>query len=81
MMELDRELVRDLGFVIGKGWNHEVWVYEGYFWIHFGRYDEHYLSHPSAIDGETSRKDFLRQFIEAVKSEVSESYQEIPESW
>ena len=72
---LDKQLLKDIGFRKGTGWDHEVWVYDGMFWLHYGEYDhDKYLSLPTALDGVSlSRKEFFAKFLEAVKDEARES--------
>lgn len=33
---IDRNLLKEIGFELGTGWDHEVWVYDGMFWVHYG---------------------------------------------
>lgn len=37
---IDRDLLRDMGFVLGHGWPGEVWVYKGSFWVYFYETDD-----------------------------------------
>ncbi len=65
MKPLDRELLTDMGFVPGTGWDHEVWVYEGKFWVHFGEFkaDSGY----GGVHADwTTRRAFFELFIEAI---------------
>lgn len=58
---IDRDLLEDMGFVLGTGWPGEVWVYEGSFWVYF--YDG------GAMDGDrinaltATRAEFFTKFI------------------
>jgi hypothetical protein len=81
---LDRELLKDLGFERGKGWDHEVWVYEGMLWLHYGNYDEErWLTNSKThFDGlSLSRKELFQTVIEAVRRDEYESTAELTEDW
>lgn len=80
---LDRELLKDIGFERGTGWDHEVWVYDGEFWIHYGDYDhEQWPDSSTHVNGtKISRKELLRLFIERVKQVCHESHMELTEDW
>lgn len=80
---LDKGLLKDIGFVRGTGWDHEVWVYEGMFWIHYGDYDKaRWLSETTHVDGlALSRKDLFRLLIKAIRDEIYESQIELTEDW
>jgi hypothetical protein len=58
MIEIDRELLHDIGFEKGTGWDVEVWVYNGWFWVYFE-------TDKSLIDAEDTRSilitDYTRQ--------------------
>lgn len=73
---LDRELLKDIGFVRGTGWDHEVWVYEGMFWLHYGDYDRtQWLNQSTHIDGLTvSRKDLFKLLFKAIVSEGDDNH-------
>lgn len=77
-----RELLRDIGFIRGTGdWGHEVWVYEGYFWVHFTEtmIAEHRQRWPEAENTvyvpRCSRKEFFKLFLDVVRNEIWESAQ------
>lgn len=80
---LDKELLKDLGFKRGKGFDHEVWVYDGEFWIHYGDYDhERWPDSSLHVNGtKISRKELLRLFLERVKEVCYESNIELTEDW
>lgn len=69
---LDRQLLAGIGFEIGSGWDHEVWVYDGYFWVHYG--GEFGGLEGQQIDGNTAtNKEFFAMFLEAVRKEIMDS--------
>ena len=69
---IDRQLLRDMGFEEGSGWDHEVWVYEGDFWVHFG--GEFSGLDGRQIDGNAdSRKEFFAMFIKQVERSIMEN--------
>lgn len=72
---LDRSLLQDIGFVRGTGWDHEVWVYAGMFWIHFGDYDRNWWpSSNTHVNGdEISRKEMLELLLNAIRDECYQS--------
>lgn len=81
---LDRSLLKDIGFQRGTtGWDHEVWVYDGMFWIHYGDYDkERWLISPANVDGiSLTRKHLFTLLIEAIRCEVHDSMMELSEDW
>jgi hypothetical protein len=80
---LDRVLLQDIGFQRGTGWDHEVWVYEGMLWLHYGEYDkEYWLRDGSSFDGMSlSRKELFQTVIEAVRQSTWESTVELTEDW
>lgn len=72
-----RELPQDMGFELGTGWNGEVWVYKGMFWVYFS--DDETLNNghlqDRKVDGRTiSRRDFFTKFIMAIETEEAERY-------
>lgn len=70
---LDRELLQDIGFERGTGWDHEVWVYHGNFWVHFG--GGFGGLEGCQIDGNTaSRKEFFKMFLEAMRNDFYNQY-------
>lgn len=81
---LGRALLKDLGFSRGaKDWGHEVWHYNGEFWVHFGDYDQQRWPNSSThVNGDKiNRKEFLHLFIERVKEICHESHIEYPEPY
>lgn len=69
---IDQELLKDIGFVRGKGFDHEVWVYDGFFWVHYdGKFGG---MKDRQIDGKkTSRKKFFKLFLGAMRAEWVDS--------
>lgn len=61
---IDRELLEDIGFLIGNGWDHEVWVYDGNFWVHFGGTIDETNNH---VHNTVTRKKFFEAFISAIR--------------
>lgn len=62
---IDRRLLGQMGFRKGVGWDHEVWVYDGDFWVHYG-------GEFSGLDGKqiyanSSLKEFFKMFIKNIK--------------
>jgi len=72
---IDRNLLKDIGFIEGSGWDHEVWVYEGNFWVHYGReFNEFSGIGGGDIDGDTTDlKTFFTMFIDRVVDEAVEA--------
>jgi len=68
---IDRQILKDIGFELGTGFDHEVWVYDGEFWVHFGG-DFSGIS-GRQISGDAEMKDFFAMFLEAVRNVVMES--------
>lgn len=76
MAKIDQTLLADIGFVKGTGgWPHEVWVYEGYFWVHFGENErERYRNGARHIFvADCNRKQFFQLFLEAMRGEIYSS--------
>ena len=70
--QLTRALLIDIGFKCGTGWDHEVWVYEGMFWIHFG--GQVGTIKGREFDGnQISRREFFKVFVAALEDEWCES--------
>lgn len=69
---IDRTLLEDIGFEKGSGWDHEVWVYEGDFWVH---YSNDFFGLPGQqINGNTAtRKEFFKMFIAQIEKSIMES--------
>ena len=60
---IERELLADMGFVLGNGFAHETWVYQGMFWVSYGccaTTDCH-------VSADVDRKEILRLFIKAIE--------------
>lgn len=71
-MGLDRDLLLDMGFILGSGWDHEVYVYEGWFWVHYGGAFDGLPGRQ--IDGSTAtRREFFTMFFEALRAELLDS--------
>lgn len=69
---IDRELLKDVGFELGTGWGHEVWVYEGNFWVHYGGEFSGLIG--AQIDGNTAdRRMFFEMFLDRVVSSAVNS--------
>ncbi len=68
---IDRDLLKDMGFELGSGWDHEVWVYDGDFWVHFG--GEFGGIEGRQISSTATRKEFFEMFIDAIRDVVMES--------
>lgn len=75
---LDRELLKDIGFERGKGWDHEVWVYNGQFWVHFGDYDHgRWPTTATHVEGtRVTRKHLFTCFLKAILDDCHESHME-----
>ena len=54
-----------MGFKLGKGWDHEVWVYNGEFWVHYGGYFSGIKGRQ--ISGDEDMKKFFAMFIKAIR--------------
>ena len=69
---IDRGLLKDMGFVLGRGWDHEVWVYDGCFLVH---YDGTFSGLPEAqADGNaTDRRTFFKMFMACIVNEAVEA--------
>ena len=69
---IDRALLKDMGFILGHGWDHEVWVYNGSFWVH---YDGTFGGLPGAqVDGNaTARSTFFQMFVERIVKDAVEA--------
>ena len=60
---IDRQLLQDIGFVLGHGFQLETWVYDGMFWVTFGKSFAG-DSREREIDALTvSRQKFFRKFL------------------
>ncbi len=71
---LDRELLEDIGFELGHGWDGECWVYEGMFWVYYFDYDTDSVLQNWVMDGRTvNRKEFFGKFIEAIERRIRDS--------
>lgn len=69
---IDREMLRDIGFIIGTGWDHEVWVYDGIFWVHYG--GSFVGIEGAEVDGNTTdRHTFFKMFVDQIIKETREA--------
>ena len=69
---IDRALLMDIGFILGKGWDHEVWCYDGDFWVHYE--GEFGGLEGKQIDGDkATRREFFAMFLECIVNEAVES--------
>lgn len=81
MATIDQELLEDMGFIRGTGeWGHEVWVYEGYFWVHFDETMtiQQQEKWPEADDtfytSRGTQAEFFKRFLNTVRNELGGSY-------
>lgn len=68
---INRDVLKQIGFVLGDDWDHEVWIYEGNFWVHFGGKLANIPG--KQISGESSMKQFFEMFIQNIKEEAMDS--------
>ena len=67
---IDKEILKDIGFEKGTGWEHEVWVYNGDFWVH---YDGEFSGlKGQQISGSASNGEFFEMFIENIERQIME---------
>ena len=71
---IEKKILEQIGFVVGPGWDHEVWVYEGQFWVHFD--GEFSGCEGSQISGDAEMIEFFKMFLESLEDEVMESARE-----
>ena len=69
---IDKKLLKDMGFILGRGWDHEVWVYDGSFWVH---YDGSFGGLPGAqVDGNViDTPTFFKMFIDRIVQDAVEA--------
>jgi hypothetical protein len=68
---LDRDLLKDIGFELGSGWDMEVWVYKGEFWVYFTDDESVLLILESrSVLASCSRKEFFKKFIDALEDDL-----------
>lgn len=61
---IDRQVLKDMGFVLGTGFDFEVWYHEYDFWVYF---DDNYVSvYPYTINGNESMPDFFKKFMDYI---------------
>ena len=72
---IDRNLLKDIGFIKGSGWDHEVWVYEGNFWVHYGRdFNEFSGISGACVNSDTTdHKRFFIMFLDRIVGEAVEA--------
>jgi hypothetical protein len=71
---LDREMLKDIGFVQGFGWDHEVWVYNGIFWVHFSPIIIPPKYSGTEVNASVTRRQFFQLFIACVVNSTLESH-------
>jgi hypothetical protein len=60
---IERQMLKDMGFILGKGWDHEVWVRDGDFWVHYiEELDTNYLK-DRKVSGYITRREFFNIFL------------------
>ena len=70
---INKDLLKSIGFIKGSGWEHEVWVYEGDFWVHFG--DDFSKLEGQQVNGNTvTEREFFRMFTKRIKESTAECY-------
>tara|TARA_R110000744_G_scaffold198148_1_gene317357 strand:+ start:149 stop:355 length:207 start_codon:yes stop_codon:yes gene_type:complete len=65
---VDKQILEDMGFVLGTGWDHEVWVRDGSFWVHYGEYEPSLIGH-RIISGYKTNKEFFDKFLDIITDE------------
>lgn len=68
---LDREMLKDMGFELGKGWDHEVWVKDGYFWVHYTDEPTCVYLKSQIVSGYATRKEFFDVFLNYLENEYN----------
>jgi hypothetical protein len=69
---IERTLLLDMGFVRGSGWDHEVWVYDGNFWVYYN--GEFAGLAEAQIDGSTcDRSTFFKLFLDRIVNTAVEA--------
>ena len=58
---IDKKMLKDMGFIKGDGWEHEVWVYNGDFWVHFN--SEFAGLEGQQISGGATRVEFFKMLL------------------
>jgi len=77
MAEIDRELLQDIGFEKGTGWDVEVWVFGGWFWVYFEDSPRrHQLPKSSILITDCTRQEFFEKFFEEFRFVLHEEYQD-----
>ena len=67
---ISQELLKDMGFEKGSGWDHEVWYHECDFWVHFGGDDDLGMPDCQIYAGETTRPEFFKKFMSTFESGI-----------
>lgn len=74
---IERNLLEDVGFEPGKGWDHEVWVYDGKLWVYFGvQKTNRFLADDQIVGDSISRKDFFAWFTARIEKHAEEKARE-----
>jgi hypothetical protein len=67
---LEKELLKDIGFVKGTGWDGEMWVFNGCFWVSYFDHDPGLLKDQHADGRKITRKRFFEKFISVIENEI-----------
>ena len=62
---IDKKILEQMGFKKGSGWDHEVWHYDGDFWVHFN--GDYKGLRGTQISGDASMEEFFSMFIERIQ--------------
>lgn len=84
---IKREVLMQMGFIKGRGFDHEVLYHHSDCWVHYGarrefeRYDG-YGSNYVHVNGDTdSMEHFFAEFIENVQAGEANRHMEVSEEW
>ena len=69
---VDKKLLKEIGFVQGNGFDHDVLVYDGSFWVHYGYGKKHQYNYNINAEDYTA-KEFFNLFLEYMQDEARES--------
>jgi hypothetical protein len=69
---IDRTLLKDIGFKVGTGWDHEVWIYDGFFWVHYGGKPQSGFDEVRISGDRANRVYLFRMLIPALEIEARE---------
>lgn len=85
MVTVDRQLLKDIGFTNGPvngkyGWGHEVWVYNGWFRVHFktsmtAEQKKRWPQSDTCVYAPCDRKRFFKLFLEKLRAEIADNYE------